>query len=178
MFYPRMPHFVKAAAHSLLRFPHTIVITLNGNRGAAPPMPPATKAPSPFTAAANAPALRAVRALLAEERDRAARALPTSDPDWRLLLSLYEAALDGRALTPAQAAEAAAVPPAAVPAIAAHFESQDFLTRAPGGTLGLTELACEHLAGWVDALAPCPGFTPAREAEAARSPEPPPEPPG
>jgi hypothetical protein len=109
---------------------------------------------APRIAAANAPALQAVRALLAAERANAARALPPSDCEWRFLLALYEAALDGRALTPAQAAEAAAVPPAIAPAIAQNFESQDFLVRAPTGALRLTQLACEHLAIWVYALNP------------------------
>jgi hypothetical protein len=98
------------------------------------------------TAQANALALQAARALLAEERDRAARALPSLDPDWRFLLALYEAELEGRALTPAQAAEAAAIPPENVEPTADHFQSQDFLVRAPGGALRLTEEACEHMA--------------------------------
>ena len=126
----------------------------------------------------TAPALHAVRALLTAERARAARALPPSDPDWRFLLALYEAALAGRALTLSEAAEAAAVPPESAPAIAQNFESQDFLTRTRTGALRLTELACEHLAIWVDALTPWPGVTPDRATAAAPPPEPPPGPPG
>jgi hypothetical protein len=139
---------------------------------------PAPEAAAPRTRRANVPALRAVRALLAEERGRAARALPTSDPDWRLLLALYEAELDGRALTPAEAADAAAVPPALVAAAADHFEAEDFLARAPGGALRLSRHACEHLALWVYALSPLPGLNPYRAAAAAPPPEPPPEPQG
>jgi predicted membrane-bound mannosyltransferase len=140
---------------------------------------PNAEALASATAKPNALALQAVRALLAEERDRAARALPSSDPDWRLLLALYEAELDARALTPAEAAEAAAIPPQSVEATAHHFETEDFLApRAQGGALRLTEEACEHLAVWVYALNPLPGFTPYRAAAGAPPPEPPPEPPG
>ncbi|HEY0314157.1 MAG TPA: hypothetical protein VGC56_16910 [Allosphingosinicella sp.] len=143
-----------------------------------PPTLTPDSAPAPTTAQANALALQAARALLAEERDRAARALPSLDPDWRFLLALYEAELDGRALNPAQAAEAAAIPPEAVEPAADHFQSQDFLVRAPNGALRLTEEACEHMAVWVAALNPIPGFNPYRAAAGAPPPEPPPEPPG
>ena len=114
---------------------------------------PATQAAAPAARQANALALQAVRALLAEARDRAG--LPSSDRDWRFLLALYEAELDGRALTPAEAAEAAAIPPQSVEATADRFETEDFLApRAQGGALRLTEEACEHLAIWVYALNP------------------------
>jgi hypothetical protein len=138
-------------------------------------MPDAEAAALP-TPDAPAPELAAVRALLAAERARAAPALPPSDAEWRFLLALYEAALDGRALTPSAAAEAAAVPLALAPAIADNFESQDFLAADSGGTLRLTGLACDHLAIWVEALTPL--VTPRRAAAAAPPQGRPPEPPG
>jgi len=135
---------------------------------------PELAAPPP--ASATAPHLQAVSALLAAERARGG-ATPT-DRTWRFLLALYEAALSGRALTPAEAAEAAAVPPDLAPAIADNLASQAFLTHDEAGTLGLTEEAGDHLAIWVDALTRAPPVTPSRATEAAPRPEPPPGPPG
>lgn len=144
-------------------------------------MPPALEAASeaadPEAAESNALALQAVRAILAEERERAARRLPTDAADWRFLLALYEAELNGRALTPEDAAEAAAAPPETTCGLAQNFESQDFLLRQPGGTLRLTDHACGYLALWVSALHPLPGFNPYRAAAGAPHPMPPPEPP-
>ncbi|MBV9932474.1 MAG: hypothetical protein JO013_16230 [Alphaproteobacteria bacterium] len=131
---------------------------------------------------ANAPEQRAVRALLAAERAHAHRALPPSDASWRFLLALYEAALSGRRLTPAEAAGAAAVPPDQAEPIAAHFEAEAFAARHDDGSLGLTDEASDCLAFWVHALTalapagPC-GVTPSRATAAAPPPAPPPEPP-
>lgn len=131
------------------------------------------EAAGPVVAGFETPALRAVRQLLAAERAHAARTLPPTDRDWRFLLALYEADLDGRALTPEQAAEAAAVPPAEAVAIAQNFVAQGFLARAPGSVLQLTEEVCDHLAIWVAALRP---LVTRPATAAAPLPELPPEP--
>jgi len=125
---------------------------------------------------AAAPAPQAVSVLLAAERARGG-ATPT-DRTWRFLLALYEAALSGRALTPPEAAEAAAVPPDLAPAIADNLVSQAFLVHEEAATLRLTEEAGDHLAIWIDALARSAPLTPSRATEAAPPPEPPPGPPG
>jgi len=138
-------------------------------------MPKAATAPS--SEQANGPALKAVRALLTAERANAHRALPPNDASWRFLLALYEAELTGRPLTPAEAADAAAVPPGDAPAMAAHFEAEDLVVRGEAGTLRLTEEACESLALWVYALHPLPAFNPYRVAAGVPRPKPPREPP-
>jgi hypothetical protein len=160
-----------------LRFWPTIVIINIENRGFPPPVPHREPIAA-RTSRADALALGAVRTLLVQERTRAGRPLPSTDCEWRFLLALYEAELDGRALTPAEAAEAAAVPPDCAGAIAEHLEAQDFLVPWEAGALRLTELACEHLALWVYALAPFAGFNPYRATGGAPPRAPPPEPPG
>ena len=129
---------------------------------------PAVRAPD-----ATGPELRAVRALLAAERANAHRALPPNDASWRFLLALYEAELAGRRLTPAGAAEAAAVPRHVAETLADHFETQDYLVRAGPGTLRLTETACGDLATWVYVLNPLPGLNPYPAAAGVPHPAPP-----
>lgn len=132
---------------------------------------PGVDAAAPRTPEDDASTLRAVRALLAEEPDHAARLPAPSDAEWRFLLVLYEATLDGRALTPAEAAEAAAVPAQLAPAIATNLASQHFLEpTGQGEPLRLTDRARDHLALWIDALTPLAELTPDRATAAAPPP--------
>ena len=122
-------------------------------------------------------AKQAVTALLANERWREARGLPLSAPDWRLLLALYQAELDGRALTAAEAGETAQVPLETAQAFVAGLAAEALLVSDLGGALRLTRKACESLALWTYAFHPLPGFNPYRATAGAPPPEPPPEPP-
>jgi hypothetical protein len=131
---------------------------------------------TPCTGTVNE-ALQAVRELLAAERDRADHAFPASDPDWRLLLALYEAELEGRTPMIEEACEAAGVRLGRA-AVADRLEPEGLLMRGGEGSLRLTARACEHLALWVYAYRPVPGFNPYRAAAGAPPPEPPPGPPG
>jgi hypothetical protein len=150
-----------------LRFPHTIVIMVIEMRNRR-------------LSAADQRTLakQAVCALLANERWREARGLPLSAPDWRLLLALYEAELDGRALTAGEAGETAQVPLERTRAFVAGLEAEALLMSDAEGGLRLTRKACEALALWAYAFHPLPGFNPYRATAGAPPPEPPPEPPG
>ena len=97
------------------------------------------------------------RALLRLERERLASALPASPPDWRLILALYEARLEARAPTPAEAAAAAALAPDLAERMIADLEAAGLLLRertqdTPAGRLRLSEEAAEDVAGWVEGL--------------------------
>lgn len=98
-----------------------------------------------------------VRALLSLERDRIAAALPPGPPDWRLVYALYEAHLEARAPTPAEAAETAAVEPELAHSLIARLETAGLVLRetaadAPAGRVRLSDEAAEDVAGWVEAL--------------------------
>jgi hypothetical protein len=123
-------------------------------------------------------ARQAVAALLANEKWREARGLPLSAPDWRLLLALYEAELDGRALDAEKAAATARVPLATTRSFMAGLEAEALLVSDARGGLRLTRKACESLALWAYAFHPLPGFNPYRASAGAPPPEPPPGPPG
>ena len=99
----------------------------------------------------------AVKALLRLERERMASALPPSPPDWRLVLAFYEAHLEGRAPTPAEAAEAAALAPELADGLIAGLETEGLVIRerardAPAGRVRLSDEAADDVAAWVEAL--------------------------